>query len=160
MAPGHPVSGMHLDVSLVVKAPRDRVYLAYTDFEAAPRWSKQMGVVRVLKRDGNVVQLARTSERGARKAVVRMKLFHLESVESEGETRFTRTKSLVRFEEVAGGTRVTASLDVQLKGRWGWVLRTQGKGESESSIMDELTAFAGYVERLPGERPSDAGGIR
>jgi hypothetical protein len=55
----------------------------------------------------------------------------------------------VKFEEVPEGTRVTASLDVQIKGRWSWVLKTQGKAEAESSATKELNSFARYVEGLP-----------
>jgi uncharacterized protein YndB with AHSA1/START domain len=140
---------VHFEISLVVKVPRDRAYLAYTDFEAMPKWSGQTGGVRALKREGNAVHLERTPAGNGRKVVREMKLFPPERVESEGETRFTRTKGVVKFEEVAGETKVTASLDVQFKGRWGWVLRTQGKAEAESSAMGELTSFARYVEGLP-----------
>jgi len=79
-----------------------------------------------------------------------MKLFPLERVESLGETKFTRTRSVVRFDEVPEGTRITASLDVELKGRWSWVFKTQGKAEAESSAMEELSSFAKYVESGPG----------
>ena len=79
-----------------------------------------------------------------------MKLFPSERVESEGETRLTRTRSVVRFDEVPEGTRITASLDVEVKGRWSWIFKTQGKAEAESSAMEELSSFAKYVEGAPG----------
>ena len=79
-----------------------------------------------------------------------MKLFPPERVESEVETRFTRTRSVIRFDDVPEGTRITASLDVELKGRWSWVFKTQGKAEAESSAMEELSSFARYVEGAPG----------
>jgi hypothetical protein len=44
---------------------------------------------------------------------------------------------------------VTASLDVQVKAHWAWILRTRGKAEVESSALEELTSFAKYVESLP-----------
>jgi hypothetical protein len=136
---------MHFEASLTVKVPRDKAYSAYTDFEAMPRWSNQKQEVRVSMREGNKVYL----EGSGLKAVKEVMLFPPERVESEGETRFTRTSSVVRFDEVAGGTKVTASLDVRLKGRWSWILRTRGKAEAESSAMEELTSFAKYVEGLP-----------
>ena len=77
-----------------------------------------------------------------------MKLFPPERVESQGETRLTRTKSVVGFEEVPEGTRITASLDVELKGRWAWVFKTQGTAQAETSAMEELRSFARYVEGL------------
>jgi len=141
---------MHFEVSLVVKVPRAKAYSSYTDFESMPRWSKDKHEVRVAGREGNTVHLARTSGTGGGRGASVMKLFPPERVESEGETRFTRTRSAVRFDEVPEGTRITASLDVELKGRWSWVLKTQGKSEAESSAMDELSSFAKYVEGSPG----------
>jgi len=140
---------MRFEVSLIIKAPRNRVYSAYADFEAMPKWSKLTKAVTMSKRGENEVYLENISAVSSRKLFREMKLFPQERVESEGETRFTRTKSVVRFEEVSEGTRVTASLDVQFKGRWGWVLKTQGRAEAESSAMEELISFAKYVESLP-----------
>jgi uncharacterized membrane protein len=142
---------MHFEVSILVKVPRDNAYSVYTDFEAMPRWSGQKQGVKVARREGNAVYLERASAGTGRKVIREMRLFPPERVESEGETRFTRTRSIVRFEEVAEGTKVTASLEVQLKGRWGWVLKTRGKAEAESSAMEELTSFASYVQGLPDQ---------
>jgi uncharacterized membrane protein len=140
---------MRFEVALVVRAPRNKVFSAYADFEAVPRWSRETKAVTVSRREENMVYLEREPTAGARKVVREMKLFPPERVESEGETRFTRTKSAVRFEEVPEGTKVTASLDVQFKGHWGWIMKTQGKTEGESSAMEELASFAKYVESLP-----------
>jgi uncharacterized protein YndB with AHSA1/START domain len=137
-------SAMHFEASLTVKVLRDKAFSAYTDFEAMPKWSNQEQGVRVSRREGNKVYL----EGSGLKVAQEMRLFPPERVESEGETRFTKTRSVVRFDEVAGGTKVTASLDVRLKGRWSWILRTRGKAEAESSAMEELTSFARYTEGL------------
>jgi len=141
---------MHFEVSLVIKVPRTRVYSSYTDFEAMPRWSKDKHQVRVARREGDTVYLERTSGTGGGRGAREMKLFPPERVESEGETRFSRTRSVVRFDGVPEGTRITASLDVELKGRWSWVFKTRGKSEAESSAMEELSSFAKYVEDAPG----------
>lgn len=138
---------MRFEVSLVVRAPRDRVYSAYTDFEAAPRWSRKKRAIKIARKEADTVYLE-TPGAAAGRAMREMKLFPQARVESEGETRFTRTKSVVTFEEAAGGTKVTASLDVQVKGHWGWLVKTQGRAEVESSAMEDLTAFANYVEAL------------
>ena len=140
---------MHFEVSLVVKVPRAKAYSSYTDFEAMPRWSKDKREVKVVRREGDTVYIERASGTRGSREVREMKLSPPDRVESEGETTFTRTKSVVRFEEVPEGTRVTASLDVKLKGRWSWVLKTQGKTEAESSAMEELMSFAKYVEGGP-----------
>jgi uncharacterized membrane protein len=139
---------MHFEVSLIVRVPREKAYSSYTDFEAMPSWSKDKHGVRVSRRVGNTVYLERISRTAGSQGAREVRLFSPERVESQGETRLTRTKSTVRFEEVPEGTRITASLDVELKGRWSWVFKTQGKAETESSAMEELTSFARYVEGL------------
>jgi uncharacterized membrane protein len=140
---------MHFEVSLIVRVPCGKAYSAYSDFEAMPRWSSQKQMVRVSKREGNTVYLEMAPGAGGRRTAREMKLFPPKRIESEGETKFTRTKSVVSFEKVPEGTKVTASLDVQVKGRWSWVLRTRGKTEVESSALEELTSFARYAEKLP-----------
>jgi uncharacterized protein YndB with AHSA1/START domain len=139
---------MHFEASLVVKVPRGEAYSAYTDFEAMPKWSKDKHEVKVSRREGNIVHLQSTSGTGGPQRDRVMAVFPPERVESEGETRFTRTRSVVRFEEVPEGTKVTASLDVELKGRWSWVFKTHGRSEVESSALAELGSFAAYVEGL------------
>lgn len=140
---------MRFEASVIVRVPRDKAYTAYTDFEASPKWSRRKEGVRVLKREGNMVYLERASGHGGHQEPREMKLFPPERVVSESETRSTRTKSEVKFEEVPQGTKVTASLDVQIKGRWSWILKTGGKSEVESSATEELNSFARYVEGLP-----------
>lgn len=137
---------MHSEASILIGVPRARVYSAYADFEAMPRWSKKTEAVKVVKEEGNTVYLETISN--GRQVATAMKLFPQERVESEAETRFTRIRSTVSFEEVGGETRVTASMDVAFKGRWGWVLKTQGRAEAESSAMEELSSFARHVESL------------
>jgi len=144
------VCDVHYEASVVVKATLETTYQAYTEFESMPKWSKQASSVRILKREGDTIQLEveTASGAGGRRVVSELRLHPLGSVESEGETRFTRTKRVVSFAEVPGGTKVTALLDVNVKGNWGWILRTRGKTEAESSASDELASFARYVEGL------------
>ncbi|MDG7008536.1 MAG: SRPBCC family protein [Nitrososphaerota archaeon] len=137
---------MHAEASIFIGVPRDRAYSAYADFEAMPRWSKKTKAVTVAKKEGNTVHLEITSN--GREVSTEMKLSPPERVESEAETRFTWIRSVVSFEEVEGGTKVTASMDVKFKGHWGWILKTQGRAEAESSAQAELSSFAGYAERL------------
>lgn len=137
---------MHSEASVLVRAPRDRVFSAYTDFEAMPNWSKKRKGVTVVKSEGNTVHLELTSN--GRQVATALKLFPPERVESEVEMRFTKVRSVVSFEEAEGGVKVTASMDVTVKGRWGWVLKTTGRAEAESSAMEELSSFARYAESL------------
>lgn len=140
---------MHFEVCIIVNVPRSKAFATYTDFEAMPKWSRQGNAVKVLKREGDSVLLETSLLRSGRKGLRKVRLSPPERAESDGETRFTRTESVVSFEETTGGTKVTASLDVRFKGRWGWVLRTPGRVEAEASAMEELKAFARHVESLP-----------
>lgn len=139
---------MHFEASLVVRAPRCKTYQAYTDFETMPKWSRQVKTVTATKKAGRVVVVEVTSESG-KKACREMKLYPPERVESEGEARFTRSKNVVTFDEAGEGTKVTASLDIRFKGRWGWFLKTGRKSEAEEAAMEELASFARYAEGLP-----------
>ena len=137
---------MHAEASILIGVPRDRAYSAYTDFEGMPRWSKKTKAVKVAKSEGNTVCLEITSN--GRQVATAMELFPPERVESEAESRFTTVRSVVRFEEAEGGAKVTASMDVTFKGRWGWVLKTQGRADAETSAKEELASFARYAESL------------
>jgi uncharacterized membrane protein len=136
--------------SVVVKATLEATYRAYADFESMPKWSKQVSAVRILEKEGDTIQLEveTVPGRGTRKVTSELRLHPPGRVESAGETRFTRTERTVSFVEVPEGTKVTASLDVSMKGKWGWILRAHGKADAESSAMEELASFANYVEGL------------
>jgi uncharacterized membrane protein len=152
---------MHVEVSLTIRAARDEVYAAYTDFESMPKWSKQLTTVTVAKRDGDAVYLEveGVSHGKQRRSARKLRLLPSNKIESESETRFTRTKRIVTFDEVPEGTKVTAMLDVQVKGAWAKILTTRGSEEEvESSALEELSALARYVESVFPTRHSDAAG--
>jgi uncharacterized membrane protein len=142
---------LHVEVSYVVKAPLEKAYAAYTDFEAMPRWSRQVTAVRVVGREGAMVRIESESKSGGRTHIssARLTLSPPERVETEGETRFTKIRRTVRFEEVPEGTEVTAVLDVQVKGLWASVFAPRGREKAESSAREGLESFARYVESLP-----------
>ncbi len=141
---------MHLEASVTVRAPREKVYAAYTDFESMPKWAELSGAVKVTKRVGDTVQLEGEGAPGGRSRMAgrRLTLTQPSLVESESETRFTRTKRTVSFEEIPEGTKVTAKLDVQVKGLWAKILATREREEFEPSILGELASFARYVEGM------------
>jgi len=142
---------LHAEVSYVVKAPREKVYAAYIDFEAWPKWSRSTTAVRVVAREGGTVSIESTTARGGRphNNLAKLTLSPPEGVETEGETRLTRTRRTVRFEDVPEGTRVTAVLDVRVRGLWASIFKPRGKAEAESSALEGLRSFAEYVESLP-----------
>jgi len=141
---------VHAEASFIVKASLETAYQAYTDFESMPKWSKQASSVRIIRKEGDSVQLEveAASKGRAHKVVSELRLRPMESVESEGETRFTRTKRTVSFTACPEGTKVTASLDVNMKGSWGWIFRTHPRADAEASATEELASFANYVEGL------------
>ncbi|HUI86564.1 MAG TPA: SRPBCC family protein [Nitrososphaerales archaeon] len=143
---------MHLEVSLTAKVPREKAYKAYTDFESMPKWWTPLASVKVTKREGDTVHLDIEGVSGGRRRNVprTVQLSPPCLVESESETRFTKTKRSVMFEEVPEGTRITAKLDVKVRGAWARVLTTRDSDETESSALEELAAFTNYVEGLPG----------
>ncbi|HXW37595.1 MAG TPA: SRPBCC family protein, partial [Nitrososphaerales archaeon] len=120
---------MHVESAQVIKAPRNKVYAAYTNFTEMPKWSKRIKTVVVVGREGDTVQIQSesTSGSGPKVTLAKMTLSSPELVVSEDETRLTRTRRTVKFEEVSEGTRVTAMLDVDVKGRWSWVFAPKGR---------------------------------
>jgi uncharacterized membrane protein len=150
---------MHIEVSLIVRAARDKAYTAYTDFESMPKWSKQLTTVRVAKREGDAVYLEvdGVSDGKQRRAARKLRLLPSNRIESESETRFTRSERIVTFDEDPEGTKVTAVLDVRVKGAWAKILTTRGsEDEVKSSALEELSAFARYVEGDFSTKNSDA----
>ena len=154
---------MHFEVSRVIKADPGAVYAAYTDFEATPRWSKHVKAVKVTKREGDTVYLeneAVSSKGKERKTSGSLRLVPPSRVESEGETRFTRTKRTVTFSSVEGGTQVTASLDIEVKGAWRLLLSPSAKRESaEAYAQEELDSFAKFVEGAQQSAPDPGRGL-
>lgn len=134
-----------------MKAQRDKVYAAYTDFEAWPKWSRQATAIRVVGREGNTVRIESETALGGklRTSLGKLTLSPPELVESESETRFNKTKRAVRFEDVPEGTRVTAVLDVQVKRPWSLIFAPRGKDVAESLAREGLRSFSEYVESLP-----------
>ena len=147
------VAVVHIEASVTVKAPREKVFAAYTDFESMKKWSKTSASVLVTDREGDMVYLeaGASSGRRSRMGSLALRLTQPRMVESESETMFTRTKRRVAFEEVPEGTRVTATLDVEVKGLWSKIMATREREEFEPEILQELESFAQYVEGLPRE---------
>jgi uncharacterized protein YndB with AHSA1/START domain len=144
---------MHLEVSSTAKVPLHKAFRAYTDFESIPKWWTPVVAVKVTKREGDTVRLEieGVSGGGRRKVLREVRLSPPYRAESENETRFTRTKREISFEEVPEGTKITAKLDVRVKGAWARILATRESDEIESSAMKELACFSKYVEGLPDE---------
>ncbi|MGD1054834.1 MAG: SRPBCC family protein [Nitrososphaerales archaeon] len=142
---------MRVEVCYVVRAPREKVYAAYTDFESMPKWSRQVTAVRVVGRKDDTVYIESEVSSGGRSrpSSAKLTLSPPEWVETESEARFTKARRTVRFKEVLEGTKVTAVLDVSVKGLWAWVFAPRSMESAEASAQEGLAAFARYVENLP-----------
>jgi len=134
----------------MAKAPLEKTYAAYIDFESWPRWSVQATDVKVIKREGGFVRIKSISgsREKMRVSMTNLVLTPPEKVESTSETRLTRTRRTVTFEGVSEGTRVTAILDVEVKGLWRAIFAPRGREEAESAAQEGLKSFAEYVESL------------
>jgi len=134
----------------MAKARLEKTYAAYIDFESWPRWSAQATDVKVVKREGGFVRIKSISgsREKMRVSMTNLVLTPPEKVESTNETRLTRTRRTVTFEGVSEGTRVTAILDVEVKGLWRVIFAPRGREGAESAAQEGLKSFAEYVESL------------
>lgn len=142
---------MHVEALILVRAPLEKTYAAYTDFESWPKWSQQTTEVKVIEREGGVVKIKSTSASRDRRRVstANLVLTPPEKVESVSRERVTRKRRTVTFEGTSEGTKVTAVLDVQVNGLWRAIFAPTGREEAESFAQEGLKSFAKYVESLP-----------
>jgi len=142
---------LHVEVSILVKAPLDKTYAAYTDFESWPKWSAQANSVKVVSREGNTVRIV--SESGpptrVRISTTNLVLTPQEKVESTSVKRLTETRRTVTFKSTSEGTEVTAVLDVEVNGIWRVIFKPSGREEAEMTARKGLKSFADYAENLP-----------
>jgi len=144
----HPV---HVEVQQIVRAPLGKVYAAYTDFESWPKWSNQVNSVTILRKEGTLTRIRTDVLQHDRTVayVTDLTASPQQRVEAADETRTTRRRRTVTFEDLPDGTRVTAQLDVLVKGWWSAIFVPRGREEAEASAREGLAAFASYVEGIP-----------
>ena len=138
---------MHIEQTQIVKAPREKVFQAWTDYEAVPKWQTLFTSVKVAKRDGNTVYLDLEVNMRGRKAMRTEK--HLltppERVDVEGEMEGITNTSVWKFDSLPEGSRVTvkveASLPLRLK-----VIAPLVKHQFQALVREWLQDLAKYVE--------------
>ena len=142
---------MHVEVSILVRAPLEKTYAAYTDFESWPKWSAQATDVKVIGREGSAVRIMSVSgsHERTRISITNLVLTPPEKVESTSVKRLTRTRRTVTFEGTSDGTKVSAVLDVEVNGLWRVIFAPRGREEAESAAREGLKSFAEYAEGLP-----------
>ena len=137
---------MHIEQTHVVKASREQVFQAFTDYESWPKWSSFFLTV-TAKRDGNTAHLdIEANLRGRR--VKRTENYNLtppEQARVEGQMEGLTNTSVWRFEHVPEGTRVTSAIDAQLPWRFR-VLGPLAKRQFQGLVRETLREFAKYVE--------------
>ena len=139
---------MHIEATQIAKAPREKVFQAWTDYEAVPKWQTLFTRVTVAKRDGNTVHLDMEVNMRGRKAMRTEKhvLTPPERVDVEGEMEGITNTSVWKFESVPEGTLVTLKVEARLPLR----LRVVGplvKRQFQALVRDWLQDLAKYVEK-------------
>jgi len=138
---------LHIEQTQIVKAPREKVFQAWTDYEAVPKWQTLFTSVKVAKRDGNTVYLDLEVNMRGRKAMRTEK--HLltppERVDVEGEMEGITNTTVWKFDSLPEGSRVTvkveASLPLRLK-----VIAPLVKHQFQALVREWLQDLAKYVE--------------
>jgi ribosome-associated toxin RatA of RatAB toxin-antitoxin module len=138
---------VHIELTQLVKAPREDVFRTFTDFEAWPSFSRLFARVAIMERTGQTVRLdtdvkvlGRTLRRIERHVLTPPGLIQVTG-ETEGATNTTEW----RFETAPEGTLVTAVLDIGSAG----ITRLLGpfaNRQAKSMLHDWMQAFAKYVE--------------
>ena len=138
---------MRVERTQVVKAPRERVFEAWNDCEAWPRWSVTFTRVTVTERAGNTKHLdaeleveGRTIHRTEKHVLTPPDL-----VQVEGEMAGAPNATDWKFDAVADGTLLTAVIDAPLD-EWTNILGPSAESQLGILLGEELQAFARYVE--------------
>ncbi len=138
---------MRVEQAQVVRAPREQVFQAWTDYEAWPRFSGLFTQVSVRERAGNTVHIEAELKLMGRKIGRSEKhvLTPPEQVRVEGETEGATNTTLWTFEPVPEGTRVTAVVDAELGGVTK-LLGPLAKRQRQTMLRDWMQGLARYVE--------------
>ncbi len=138
---------MHIEQTQVVKASREQVFKAWTDYETIPKWQTLFTSVKVAKRDGNTVYLDMEVNMRGRRAVRTEEhlLMPPERVDVKGEMGGITNTSVWKFESAPGGSRVTVAVEARLP----WRLKVVGplvKRQFQALVREWLQDLARYVE--------------
>lgn len=138
---------MHIEQAQLARAPREKVFEAWTDYEAWPSFSSLFTRVTVRERSGNTVHIeAETKLLGRRIArAERHVLTPPEQVRVEGESGGSTNTTLWTFEAIPEGTRVTAVIDAELGGLTGLV-GPLAKRQLASILREWMRGLARYAE--------------
>jgi uncharacterized protein YndB with AHSA1/START domain len=136
------------EYSQLVKAPRDRVFQALTDYEAIPTWDRIMFKrVTVTERGPNTARLdAEVRFMGmTMKRTERHVLTPPEKIEVDGSVRDAINTTVWTLQTVPEGTILTAELEIQFKGLLK-LLQPVAERQMRAVLPEWMRAFARYVE--------------
>jgi len=138
---------LHIEQTQIVKAPREKVFQAWTDYEAVPKWQTLFTSVKVAKRDGNTALLELEVNMRGRKTLRTEK--HLltppERVDVEGEMQGMTNTSVWKFESAPEGSLVSVAIEARLPLRMK-ILAPLVKRQFQAIVRDWLQDLAKYVE--------------
>ena len=131
-----------------MKAPREQVFHAWTDYEAVPKWQTLFTSVTVTKRDGNTVSLDMEVNMRGPKSMRTEKhvLTPPERVDVEGEMAGITNTSVWKFESIPEGSRVTVKVEARLPLRLK-VMAPLVKRQFQALVREWLQDLAKYVEK-------------
>ncbi len=140
---------MRVEIAQLVKAPREKVFEAWTDYEGHPRWDPLFMRVAVTKREGNTVHLATQMKVMGRKVDGTEKhvLTPPEEDRSEAAGESSAARSVWKFEPVPEGTRVTWTSEIELGGALGKLFGPFAKRRLQAMVRQELRALEEFVVR-------------
>ena len=142
----------HFEITETIRAPREEVFAAATDYESMPKWSKLYTSVHITKREGNIVYTdVETKARGqTSRGTTKYVEIPPERIELVGESGNGASATvMLRFEPSAGGsasTNLVYVADYDFPGAAATILGPLARGMLQSTLKEEGRAFAAYVE--------------
>jgi len=141
------LAGMRIEHTEIVRAPRELVFQAWTDYEAWPRFSGLFTRVTVKERAGNTVHVDAETKLMGRKVARSEKhiLTPPAQVRVEGETAGATNTTLWTFEPVPEGTRMKAVVEAELRGATR-LLGPFATRQFQALLREWMQGLARYVE--------------
>ena len=138
-----------VEVSRVMKVPREKVWEVAADPESMLEWWPGSESVDILSREGNTLTVRGTGIEAGRKVTMTetWTLHPPEKIEIEILEGPVRGRTIQTYEEVPEGTKVTWSSDISFKGVLGKILgRLLVGSKLEESSAHTLQELEKYIE--------------
>jgi len=142
-----PNPSVRVEHAQLIKAPREQVFQAWTDYDAWPKVSPLFRRVTVAERVGNTARVEmETTFMGLRMPrAEKHVLTPPEKIEVIGDVPMATNTTVWKFVAVPEGTMLTAVLEAQFKGMLK-LLQPIAEWQARTVLRDWMRAFARYVE--------------